>query len=101
MNENQWTDETLKDVRKYLPRRVSKVGRPPSLATENLEKRFIWGYRPEDDVFSDSVKAKLMGLAIECAIIFFFENFSYTFGGKLFLQDGGGANWGPNNYGNC
>ena len=31
-----------------------------------------------------------MGLAIECAIVFFFENFSYTFGGKVFLQKSGG-----------
>ena len=34
--------------------------------------------------------AKLMGLAMEQAILFFFTNFTYTFGGKLYIQVGGG-----------
>ena len=80
----------MKSIRKYLPTRVTNLGRPPSLATENLESRFKWHYRPDEEVFSKEIKAKLMGMAMECAVIFFFRNFSYTFGGKLFLQDGGG-----------
>ena len=90
LHENLWTEDTLKDIKKYLPLRVTNRGRPPSLATENLETRFRWNYRPDEDVYSKKVKSKLMGLAMECAVIFFFENFSYTFGGKVFLQDGGG-----------
>ena len=36
------------------------------------------------------IQAKLMGLAMEAAIVFFFGNFVYTFAGKKYLQRGGG-----------
>ena len=36
------------------------------------------------------MKKKLLGLAMEQAIIFFFRNFTYTFGGRIFLQSTGG-----------
>ena len=81
LNENFWTKNELSDVQKYLPTRVTNLGSPPSLATYNVENIFKWSYTPDEAVYSKSTKAKLMGLAIECAIVFFFENFSYTLGG--------------------
>ena len=39
LHENQWKNETIRDIKKYLPNRVTKFGRPPSLATENIETR--------------------------------------------------------------
>ena len=37
-----------------------------------------------------NLQSLLMGLAMERAIVFFFENFVYTFGGQIYLQIGGG-----------
>ena len=42
------------------------------------------------DYLNEENQAKLMGFAIEAAIIFFFENFVNTFGGKKYLQCSGG-----------
>ena len=87
LNENIWrNDGILKDIRRYLPSRFITIGRPPSLATENLETRFKWKYTPDEAVFSKKVKAKLMGMAMESAIIFFFENFSYTLEERFFYK---------------
>ena len=36
------------------------------------------------------MKAELMGLAMEIAVVFFFGNFAYTFGGEVYRQNGGG-----------
>ena len=36
-------------------------------------------------------KSKLMGAAMEIAVILFFKNFAYTFGGKIFVQKSGGS----------
>ena len=72
LHENLWDESTLKDIRKYLPTTVTNLGRPPSLATENVETRFKWSYRPDEEVFSRKVKATLMGMAMECAIVFLF-----------------------------
>ena len=42
------------------------------------------------EYLSQTTKSKLMGLAMELAVNFFFKNFCYTFGGKKFIQLKGG-----------
>ena len=37
-HENIWRNDELKDIMKYLPVRIKKRGRPPSIGTENLAK---------------------------------------------------------------
>ena len=87
-HENIWKHNELKEIYKYLPERKSRRGRPPSIGTDNLEKRYRWRFPTE--YLTDSTKAKLMGFAMEAAIIFFFNNFVYTFGGRKYVQCGGG-----------
>ena len=87
LHENYWTENELKDVRLYLPKRKSIQGRPPSIGTIDVESRFEWPSTIE--YVGDKIKAKLMGLAIERAVVFFFNNFTYTFGGQVYRQKGG------------
>ena len=64
------------------------MGRPPSIGTIGIESRFEW---PNTTQFIPTlVKQKLMGLATELAVVFFFKNFCYTFGGKKYIQIDGG-----------
>ena len=70
MNESYWKNGELDRIRKYLPERKSKIGRPPSLGTENLELRFNFPYTV--DYLSEELKAEVMGLAMEMAVVFFF-----------------------------
>ena len=42
------------------------------------------------EIMSNQVKRILMGLAMEIAVNFFFLNFTYTFGGNIFVQMFGG-----------
>ena len=87
-HEHIWRNNEINEIKKYLPNRISNRGRPPSIGTENLEKRYKWSFPSE--LLTEGTKAKLMGFAIEAAIIFFFNNFVYTFGGKKYIQCGGG-----------
>ena len=53
-----------------------------------MENRFDW---PQTvDFMPLKIKKQLMGLAVELAVVFFFKNFCYTFGGKKFIQIDGG-----------
>ena len=67
LHENYWTENELKDVRIYLPKRKSTQGRPPSIGTIDVESRFEWPSTIE--YVGDKIKAKLMGLAIERAVV--------------------------------
>ena len=87
-HEKLWVNGELRNISKYLPKRISNRGRPPSIGTENLEKRYKWTM-PLDNLTAE-VKAELMGYAIEAAMRFLFENFVYTFGGKKYVQCSGG-----------
>ena len=77
LHESYWTKNELDRVRKLLPVRKSLVGRPPSIGTDKVETRFKWPSMI--DHISDKCKAELMGLAMEIAVAFFFNNFAYTF----------------------
>ena len=88
LNESRISKDDLKEIKKLLPERKSKKGKSPSFSSIDIEKRFIWPRLIE--YLSESQKSKLLGLAIEQAIIFFFKNFTYTFGGRIYIQDSGG-----------
>ena len=75
-------------IRKFLPVRKSNLGRPPSIGTVEVETRFRWPQLIE--YIPDRIKSIMMGMAMEKAIFFFFKNFAYTFGGKVYLQKFGG-----------
>ena len=88
MHENYWKNVELSEVLKYLPEKVSNIGRPPSIGTIGLESKFRW---PSSmDLISNNVKKKLMGFAMEVAVCFFFRNFTYAFGGDIYVQMFGG-----------
>ena len=90
LNENFWKESELSEVRKYLPVKVDtgKGGRPPSIGTIGLENKFRWPSSME--ILNTKVKKKLMALAMERAVVFFFLNFTYTFAGETFVQTFGG-----------
>jgi len=89
LNENYWKENELEKVEKYLPKRITVVGRPPSIGTIGVESRFRW---PNYDMefLPRQIKKLLMGLAMEVAVAFIFQNFVYTFGGRKYLQLHGG-----------
>ena len=78
----------LDSVRKYLPVKKSNIVRPPSIGTIDLENKFRW---PQFvDYIGEDEKRLLMGLAIEIGVVFFFNNFTYTFANEIFMQMFGG-----------
>ena len=88
LNEANISAEDLKDIDYLLPTRISKMGRKPTFTSYKIENKYRW---PQNtDNITPKMLSKLMGLAMEHAVIFFFKNFTYTFGGKLFIQVGGG-----------
>ena len=43
LNEPFWTNDRLyNEIKKYLPKRITNLGRPPSIGTRNVEKKFCW-----------------------------------------------------------
>ena len=88
-NEKFWeNDEVFDSIKKLLPVKLSNLGRPPSIATKELEKKYEWP--PAIDVLSKTTKSKMLGLAMEHVIVFFFNHFCYTFAGENFKQSSGG-----------
>ena len=81
LNDQYWTENELENVEIYLPKRLSNIGRPPSIGTVGVESRFKWP-QYDMDYLPDAIKSSLMGFAIETAVVFFFKNFVYTFGGQ-------------------
>ena len=88
LNENYWRKEDLADIKKYLPVRKSNIGRPPSIGTIGVQSRYRWPGSLE--LINRKHKKKLLALAMEYAVYFFFKNFTYTFGGEVFVQLDGG-----------
>ena len=88
LHENYWKCNELSEVKKFLPERISNIGRPPSIGTLGVESRYKWSSQLE--ILSNQTARKLMGFAMEIAVIFFFRNFTYTFGGDIFVQMFGG-----------
>ena len=84
----------LQEISKYLPER--RRGREAGMGSEECMKRHLdvnsdgsnWTF-PRVTI-DENVKRKLMGAALEVAVKFFFKHFTYTFGGKTYLQIDGG-----------
>ena len=88
LHEYYWKEDELKPIQAYLPIRKNNIGRPPSIGTIDVEHRFSW---PQIvDYIGKDAKRLLMGLAMEVAVVFFFNNFTYTFANEIFLQMFGG-----------
>ena len=83
-----WKEGELDGILQYLPIRKSNIGRPPSIGTANLEQKYIWPQMV--DYIGIEAQSLLMGLAMEIGVVFFFNNFTYTFANEVFLQMFGG-----------
>ena len=88
LHQNLLVKGELSEIEKYLPERKSVTGRPPSIGTIGIESRYVWPGSME--ILSNGTKRTLMAFAMEAAVIFFFRNFTYTFGGDIFVQMFGG-----------
>ena len=64
------------------------MGRQPSIGTFGIETKYKWPQTIEH--MPRNIKKLLMGLAMELAVVFFFKNFCYTFGGRKYIQVDGG-----------
>ena len=88
LNEDNIDTSDLNEIKHLLPERISKKGKAPSFTNRYIFQKYKW---PQAiDFISEEMKRKMLGLAMEQAIVFFFTHFTYTFGGKIFLQCGGG-----------
>ena len=81
------------EIKHLLPKR--RRGREAGMDSEECIERYLlnnensnWEW-PQIEINKRIIK-KLMGAALEVAVRFFFCNFTYTFGGKLFKQMCGG-----------
>ena len=88
LHDYYWKGDELDPILSYLPTRKSNMGRPPSIGTINLEQKYSWPQIIE--YIGTDAKRLLMGLAIEIGVVFFFNNFTYTFANQVFLQMFGG-----------
>ena len=84
LNAVNLSSEDVDSIRCFLPNRLSKKGKAPSFGADKIEEKYVW---PQNKEY---LTPKMLGIAIEQAIIFFFTNFTYTFGGEIYLQKGGG-----------
>ena len=87
----------LQEIEKYLPvRQKGRRGKEAGMNSEECKQRYINVNSSESNWEFPSVligrreKRKLLGAALEIAVRWFFKNFTYTFGGRLYLQNGGG-----------
>ena len=88
LNEHEIDESDLKDFKHLLPARISNKGRAPSFGSYKVENKYKWPQKV--DYVTPKMLSHLMGVAMEQAIKFFFSNFTYTFGGKIYLQKCGG-----------
>ena len=84
--------ETVETMR-YLPIRKSNRGTEPGMGSTGLKtakgsEKKQWFF-PNNNPSKQIIK-QMMGMVAEIAIRILWENYSYTFGGKLYLQAGGG-----------
>ena len=89
INEGYWKNcQVFDSIKMLLQKKKSNIGRPASVTTKDLEKKYIWSSATE--CMSQKTKSKLIGLAMEYAIWFFFNHFCYTFAGENYRQTSGG-----------
>ena len=88
LNAENLVPEDLNSVKCFLPNRLSNKGKAPSFGATKIEENYVWPQNVE--YLTPAMKSKMLGIAMEQAITFFFTHFTYTFGGKVYLQKGGG-----------
>ena len=88
LNEEKLEYKELEGIKCFLPKRLGTRGKAPSFSSDKIEEKYVWPQSVE--YLTDQMKSKMLALAMEQAVIFFFTHFTYTFGGKIYLQQGGG-----------
>ena len=90
---NKHLTRVKREMRKFLPIRKSTRGTEPGMASQSLNKR---KYRTENQwIFTQKIptqreKKEMVGMVLEIAIRTLWENYSYRFGGEIYLQKEGG-----------
>ena len=83
----------INKISHLLPRRRrGRRGPEAGMGSEECRQREIdetedsnWEW-PMRQIFTKEDKRLLMGAALEIAVVFFFQNFTCNFGGKIFVQ---------------
>ena len=90
---NRHLTRIRKEMKKFLPIRKSMRGTEPGMASEGLNKRkskienqWIFTRR----IPTTEEKREMVGMVVEIAIRILWENYSYRFGGEIYLQKEGG-----------
>ena len=87
----------VSEVKHLLPyKKKGRKGKESGMSSLECKKRTLnmnspkscWDW-PEEEPSQQEIKI-LLSLALQIAVVFFFENFVYTFGGECFVQCGGG-----------
>ena len=94
---NRDLSSDLSEIEHLLPkRRKGRRGPEAGMGSEECRQRELvdnessnWEW-PERRLITIRERRKLIGAALEIAIIFFFQNFAYSFGGEIFVQMFGG-----------
>ena len=66
------------------------------MGSEECQARELWDddssnwYWPVKRKLTPTERKLVIGAALEIAIVFFFRNFTYSFGGEVFVQQSGG-----------
>ena len=93
---NETLCSNLNEIKHLLPkRRRGRRGPEAGMGSEECREREL---RDSDDsnwewprkYFTEREKRQLIGAALEIATVFFFRNFTYSFGGRLFVKGSGG-----------
>ena len=95
LNRKYWID--LENIEHLLPcRRKGRRGKEAGMSSVEAKERKIGGNEeesnwtwPEVKIESSDVR-KLVAVALEIAVNYFFKNFVYTFGGEAYVQGFGG-----------
>ena len=94
---NEGLCSNIEDIKHLLPRR-RRGRRGPEAGMGSIEcgERYLyddassnWEWPEERRITTTELK-QLMGAALEIAVQFFFKNFTYSFGGKVYVQTSGG-----------
>ena len=96
LNENLCS--SLEKIKHLLPkRRKGRRGPEAGMGSEECRERELfndeksnWEWPANHVKLKEDEKKMIMGAALEIATIFFFRNFTYSFGGKIFVQSFGG-----------
>ena len=90
---NKHLTRIRKEMRRFLPVRKSARGTEPGMASEGLNKRKAkienqWIFTKRNPTIEE--RREMVGMVLEIAIRILWENYSYRFGGEIYLQKEGG-----------